>query len=97
MHPAGTLSAGSLNSRQRLLLAAMQERGQLLASQAVEAVGRGVTDRTVRKDLSDLIDAGYVQKHGRARAIFYTLARTQLGLLFPDSSGFGHGELQALE
>jgi len=61
---------GGLNERQEQILAAVKDRGQLRPKDVVRLVP-GVTDRTLRSDLQEMVDRGLLRRRGRGRSIAY--------------------------
>lgn len=61
---------------------------------------KDVTERTLQRDLNELIDQGFVERHGEARAVSYTVANSgKINLALSDSQLeiiFGKEDRQAL-
>jgi ATP-dependent DNA helicase RecG len=71
---AGRLAARltELNERQLRAIEVLQERGRL--NNAEYRTLTGMSDRTAARELSDLVNRGFLTVHGSGRARFYTLA-----------------------
>ena len=63
--------AEELNERQRRILAAAERGAYLRPKELAQLVGEGVTDRTVRNDLQELVDRGLLLRRGRGRSTSY--------------------------
>jgi ATP-dependent DNA helicase RecG len=61
-----------LNERQLRAIEVLQERGRL--NNAEYRTLTGMSDRTAARELSDLVNRGFLAVHGSGRARFYTLA-----------------------
>jgi predicted HTH transcriptional regulator len=63
-----------LSDRQTDILKFLKEDGDLKASRIQELLGEGVTGRTVRNDLLDLIERGWISRRGQGPSTTYKLA-----------------------
>lgn len=69
-------NAESLNDRQRVIMHILRS-GSLKAASIAEALGEGVTDRTIRTDLLGLVQGGWVTKLGQGPSTAYELVRME--------------------
>lgn len=60
-----------LNERQQRILLEVRKGGQIYAGDVTRLVGRGVSDRTVRSDLEELVHLGLLIRRGRGRSTLY--------------------------
>ena len=60
-----------LNERQRQALAEVQQRGHITNGD-LQQVYPGVTAETLRLDLADLVQCGFLRRQGRCRGTVYT-------------------------
>ena len=74
---SGTTSVDELNERQQKILEAARSKASLRPAEIAELVGGDVTERTIRNDLQELVDQGWLIRRGRGRAISYAPAKTE--------------------
>ncbi len=66
-----------LNDRQRLIIAVLKSKGSFKALKLAEALGGGVTDRTIRNDLLKLVERGWIAKRGQGPSTTYALVEKE--------------------
>ena len=63
----------SLNERQRKILQSIRSRGALTPRELLTLFADGTTQRTLQRDLRDLITAALIIADGKGRAVRYRL------------------------
>ena len=77
---AGTdISAKTLNERQIAALSELEEDKSIRSSEYAKRFGRGVTERQVRRDLSELDELGFLKREGSGSSTVYVRTAKQLG------------------
>jgi len=66
--------AADPNERQNMIVASLKERGRLQLKD-IRDILPDVTARTIRYDLKDLVDRGFINRDGKGPASFYSLDR----------------------
>jgi predicted HTH transcriptional regulator len=61
-----------LNARQRKILS-LFDREEEITNEMVQSVIKGVTERTIRRDLNHLEEKGYIRKKGKTKGSYYVL------------------------
>lgn len=69
-------SVEDLNDRQKQVIDVLK-KGSLKATSIAEALGGGVTDRTIRNDLLALVRRGWITKRGQGPSTTYALVETE--------------------
>jgi ATP-dependent DNA helicase RecG len=74
---SASASLESLSDRQRKIVEVLKSGGSLKALSIAEALGGGVTDRTIRNDLLILVRSGWVTKRGQGPSTTYVFAQME--------------------
>lgn len=64
-------TSNQLGERQELILRTVREHGSMKTPDLVKAVGVGISDRTIRADLEQLVKLGLLVRRGRGRSTSY--------------------------
>jgi len=76
-----------LNERQLALIASLQEGAEITSAMYAESVAKGITSRQARRDLSRLVDLGYLRREGSGPATVYVRTDRSPESGHPDMSG----------
>jgi len=88
MFAAGSGSMqGTLNERQIACLASIQEGEETTSASYIEEWGGNITPRQARRDLSELVDLGFLQREGSGPATVYVRTDRSSESGHPDMSG----------
>ncbi len=75
--PIISASLERLSDRQQKIVEVLKSSGSLKALSIAEALGGGVTDRTIRNDLLALVQSGWVTKRGQGPSTTYVLVERE--------------------
>lgn len=64
--------ADKLNDRQKKIIS-LFDREEMITNEMVQSVVKGVTQRTIRRDLNFLEEKGYIKQVGKTKGSYYVL------------------------
>jgi predicted HTH transcriptional regulator len=66
-------TTGGLSRRQKKMLKLFDREDQI-TNDMISSVIRGISERTIRRDLTELEEKGYIKKVGKTKGSYYVLA-----------------------
>lgn len=66
----------NLNNRQQKILDVLEKKFEITSNEVNDFI-KGVTRRTLRRDLTDLENKGYIKQKGKTRGSYYVLGKKE--------------------